>query len=199
MKLFISPTSVFVRKVRVVAREKGLSARIEEIATVPVESAPELTAVNPLSQIPALIDDEGVVWNDSNLIAAWLDHIGSGPKLLPEYGSEAFWGVRRIEVAASGLNEMLAKIVYEGRRPENEQSPFWLERWENNLVRGFEQANTICPEADVFDMSAISLTLAASFCDFRLSRVDWRKLAPKIAALHEVLEKRPSFIDTYPK
>jgi glutathione S-transferase len=199
MKLFISTTSVFVRKVRVVAREKGLSARIEEIAAVPVEGAPELTAVNPLSQIPSLIDDEGMVWNDSNLIAARLDHIGTGAKLLPDAGSEAYWQVRRAEVAASGLAEMMAKIVYENRRPENERSPFWLERWENNLVRAFEQANALCPEADVFDMGSLSLGVAATFCDFRLGRIDWRKQAPRIAAVQAVLEKRPSFIDTYPK
>ncbi len=199
MKLFMSATSVFVRKVRVVVREKGLTDRIEETAAVPVEGAPELVAVNPLSQLPALIADDGTHWTDSNLISAWLDSQGAGPRLLPEAGTEDYWRVRRIETAASGMNEMMAKIVYENRRPENERSPFWLQRWENNLLRAFEQAEAICPDADVFDMGTLSLTLSATFCDFRLPRLDWKSRAPRIAAVQAELEQRPSFVETYPK
>jgi glutathione S-transferase len=107
--------------------------------------------------------------------------------------------VRRLETAASGMKEMMAKIVYENRRPENERSPFWLQRWESNLKRAFAHAETMCPAPDVFDMGTLSLALAATFCDFRLGHVDWRAIAPNIAALHAQLEKRQSFIDTYPK
>lgn len=199
MKLFISTTSVFARKVRVVVREKGLTARVEEIARIPVEAAPDLVAANPLSQIPALIDDDGVAWTDSALISAWLDTQGRGPHLLPEAGTDAYWQVRRAETAASALTEMMAKIVYENRRPENERSPYWLERWEGNLKRAFVVADGLCPQADVFDMGSLSLGVAATFCDFRLGHLDWRALAPKVAALQEVLERRQSFIETYPK
>ncbi len=199
MKLFISTTSVFARKVRVVVREKGLTARVEEIARIPVEAAPDLVAANPLSQIPALIDDDGVAWTDSVLISAWLDTLGRGPRLLLEAGTDAYWQVRRAETAASALTEMMAKIVYENRRPENERSPYWLERWEGNLKRAFVVADGLCPPADVFDMGSLSLGVAATFCDFRLPHLDWRALAPKVAALQEVLERRQSFIETYPK
>lgn len=199
MKLFISSTSVFARKVRIVVREKGLEGRIEEIAAVPVEASPELVAANPISQLPALIDDGGQTWADSGLIAAWLDSQGVGPRLLPDYGSEPYWRVRRVETAASGMNEMMAKIVYETRRPENERSPFWLKRWESNLMRAFQHAETLCPSPDVFDMGTLSLGVMATFCDFRLTHIDWRAMAPGIAALQATLEKRQSFIDTYPK
>lgn len=199
MKLFTSSTSVFVRKVRIVVREKGLVDRIEEVTAVPVEAAPELVAANPISQLPALIDDDGNAWADSSLIAAWLDTQGEGPKLLPNYATDAYWRTRRVETAASGMNEMLAKIVYENRRPEAERSPFWLKRWESNLVRTFAHAETLCPAPDVFDMGTLSLTLAATFCDFRLPGLDWRATAPRIAAVQAELEKRQSFIDTYPK
>ena len=199
MKLFASSTSVFVRKVRIVIREKGLVDRVEEVTAVPVEASPDLVAANPISQLPALIDDGGNSWADSSLIAAWLDTQGEGPRLVPDYGSDAYWRMRRVETAASGMNDMLARIVYENRRPENERSPFWLKRWEGNLARTFAHAETLCPAADVFDMGTLSLTLAATFCDFRLPGLDWRATAPRIAALQAQLEKRQSFIDTYPK
>ena len=199
MKLFVSPTSVFVRKVRIVVREKGLADRVEEIAAVPVEAAPDLVAANPLSQLPALVDDDGQTWADSGLIAAWLDTKGEGPRLLPDYASDAYWQVRRVETTAAGMNEMMAKIVYENRRPETERSPFWLKRWEGNLMRAFAHAETLCPAPDVFDMGTLTLGVAGTFCDFRLGHLDWRAVAPKVAALHAELEKRQSFIDTYPK
>ena len=203
MKLFMSPTSVFARKVRIVAREKGLMPQIEEIARVPLEAATDLVAVNPLSQIPALIDDDGTAWTDSGLIAARLDSLAEGPRLLPDYGSEAYWRVRRIETAASGLNEMMAKIVYENRRPETERSPAWLKRWEEGLMRGFAVVEAqICigsPDAAQFDMGTLSLAASATFCDFRLGHIDWRAVAPRAAAVQAELEKRQSFIDTYPK
>ncbi|MGZ3306530.1 MAG: glutathione S-transferase N-terminal domain-containing protein [Asticcacaulis sp.] len=199
MKLFISPASVFVRKVRIVVRERGLLSRVEETATVPVDAAPELLAVNPLSQIPALIDDDGVCWSDSTLICAWLDTKGSGPRLLPDYASDAYWSVRRAETASAGINEMMAKIVYENRRPENERSPFWLDRWQTNLMRAFKQGDALCAGEEVFDMGTLSLGVSATFCDFRLPHIAWRDVAPRIAAVQAVVEKRQSFIDTYPK
>lgn len=199
MKLFVSPTSVFVRKVRIVVIERGLTDRVEEVAAVPVEAAADLVAANPISQLPALVDDDGNTWADSTLIAAWLDTLGEGARLLPDYGSEAYWRVKRLETAAAGMNDMMARIVYENRRPESERSPFWLKRWESNLVRAFGHAETLCPASDIFDMGTLTLGVAATFCDFRLSSVDWRAVAPKVAALHAQLEKRQSFIDTYPK
>jgi len=199
MKLFMSATSPFARKVRVVLREKGLAERIEEVAVTPVESRADLVAVNPLSQIPALVDETETSWTDSGLISAWLDGQGSGPALLPPYGEDAYWRVRRVETAASGLFEMMAKIVYEGRRPESERSPFWLKRWEENLLRGFEQADRICPDPHVFDMGGLSLSIAGTFCSFRLPNLDWRTTAPRVAVLNAAHETRPSFVETYPR
>lgn len=199
MKLFMSATSPFARKVRVVAREKRLAERIEEVAVTPVEGRADLVAANPLSQIPALIDETGTAWTDSGLISAWLDEQGSGPALLPPYASDEYWRVRRVETAASGLFEMMAKIVYEGRRPESERSPFWLQRWQDNLLRGFEQADGACPDADAFDMGSLSLSIAGTFCSFRLPHLDWRATAPRVAALNAGHEARQSFVETHPR
>ena len=199
MKLFSSTTSVFARKVRIVVQERGLTDRVEEVIRVAVENPADLVAANPMAQIPALIDDDGVTWQDSGLIAAWLAGQGQGPRLIPDYGGDDYWRMRRIEVAAGGLTETLARIVYESRRPEGERSPWWLKRWHDNLLRTFAHAETICPAPGVFDMGSLSLAIAATFCDFRQPQVDWRAVAPRVAALQAELEKRPSFIATYPK
>lgn len=197
MKLFINAGSPFARKVRIVAREKGLASRVEEVFTVPVDSPPDLVAANPLAQIPALIDEEGTGWTDSALICAWLDRQGQGPRLIPD--GEAGWPVRRLEVLAAGLLEMTVKMVLENRRPEAERSAFWLARWRDNLLRGFAAAEAVCPAPDAVDLGSLTLGIAATYSDFRYPEIDWRSSAPKVAALQVELEKRQSFIDTYPK
>ncbi len=198
MKFFINSASPFARKVRIAVREKGLLDRAEEFSTAPVDSHPDLMAANPISQIPAMIDDLGVCWTDSALICAWLDTQSPVNRLLPDEG-DALWAVRRLEVRAAGLCEMLVRMVLDRRRPENEQSPFWLKRWEDNLLRGFAAADALCPAAGTLDLATITLVIAATYTDFRYRHLDWRTAAPKIAALQMELEKRPSFIDTYPK
>ena len=198
MKLFVNSASPFARKARIVIREKGLLATTEEVHVVPVESHPDLTGANPIAQIPALIDDDGVTWCDSALISARLDGQGEGPLLLPQT-ADAYWATRRLEVAAAAILEMTVKMVLENRRPENERSPFWLKRWEESLRRGFERAEAMCPGPDVFNLGTITLAIAATYADFRYPHIDWRATAPKTAALQAELENRQSFIDTYPK
>lgn len=201
MKLFINSGSPFARKARIVVRERGWLTQTEEVFTVPVESPSDLIGVNPVAQIPALLDDQGVCWQDSTLICAWLDANGTaGAKLTPEdSNSDAYWAMRRLEAAAIGLIEMNVRMVLENRRPETERSSFWLKRWEDNLVRGFCRVEALCPQSDVFDMATLTLAVAATYTSFRYPHIDWRNLAPKVAALTDVLEKRPSFVETFPK
>ncbi len=196
MKLFYNNASPYARKARIVVRETGFLPKVEEVLAIPVENLPELVDANPLAQIPALIDDDGVRWVDSSLISARLDTL-SGGKLSPQ--GEALWTMRRTEVAASGLIEMLVKMVLEYRRPEQYQSPFWLKRWEDNLMRGFAVIERDCPPADAFDLAAITLAIAGTYTTFRYPHLDWQAVAPKVAALTAELEKRDSFIATYPK
>ena len=54
MKLFYSPTSPYVRKVTVLALEKGLDGRIERtpMGASPIKRDPALTNSNPLKPCP---------------------------------------------------------------------------------------------------------------------------------------------------
>ena len=198
MKLFINSASPYARKARIVIREKGLLDRTEEVHVVPVDSHPDLTGANPVAQIPALIDDDGTAWTDSALISAWLDGQGTGPRLLADGGDE-YWATRRLEVTAAAILEMTVKMVLENRRGEQERSAFWLRRWEDGLRRGLERAEALCPAAPSLDLGTLTLAIAATYADFRYPHIDWRATAPKTAAVQVELEKRPSFIDTYPK
>lgn len=199
MILFISAASPFARKARIVVREKQILTQVQEVIAPPLQNPPELIAANPLAQIPALVTDEAIgTLIDSAFISSWLDHrFDSGVRLLSE--GEAYWRVRQVEVMANGIIEMVVKKFLEERRPEGEQSPSWLKRWEDNALRAFAVAETLCPDAEVFDMGSLTLAIAGTYCSFRYPHLDWRSLAPRIAALTDACEKRQSFIDTYPQ
>ena len=80
MKLYGFPLSPFVRKVMVVAHEKGIDADI--VPANPAHPTEEFLAVSPYGKIPAM-DDDGFCLADSSAIAHYLDAKHPEPALLP--------------------------------------------------------------------------------------------------------------------
>src|SRR3954465_5288171 len=83
MKLIFSPSSPFVRKVRIAAIELGLIDRIEFVPTTVAPGQPndEYARITPLKKLPALILDRGDVTLDSLAIAKFLDGLAGGGNL----------------------------------------------------------------------------------------------------------------------
>ncbi|NWE52883.1 glutathione S-transferase N-terminal domain-containing protein [Brevundimonas sp. P7753] len=197
MKLYITTPSPFSRKVRIVAHEKGLSDRIEEIAVDPYANAPELLATNPVVQVPTLIAEDGLPLTDSPVIAEYLDMIGSGPRLLPADGAERL-RVKRLETLANATLEMGVKLVLEKRRPEAERSPSWISRWTFNMGRSLDALEAAAPSAEDFNMGVLSAGITVSWVSFRHPDYDWKSDRPNLVALQAALEQRPSFQATTP-
>ncbi|MEZ5996267.1 MAG: glutathione S-transferase N-terminal domain-containing protein [Hyphomonadaceae bacterium] len=193
MRLYFSPASPFARKCRIVIREKGISG-VEEVRADPLGGDAALNAVNPIGQVPALVDDAGVCWTDSPLICARLDAISGAPRLMPE--GEERWGVMRREVIADGVMELGVKIRLELVRPESERSPSWLARWRAGVLRGLDVAEAQAGEE--FDLGAIATACALTWLDFRIPDLGWKAGRPKLAALQARLEQRASFRETAP-
>lgn len=197
MKLYITVPSPYARKCRIVAREKGLADRIEEIAVDPYANAPELLSSNPLVQVPTLIADDGLPLNDSPVICEYLDAIGVGPRLLPEGGAERL-RVRRLETLSNGALEMGVKLVLEKRRPEHERSPSWVERWTANMGRALDGLEAAALDAARLDMGVITAGVAVTWIGFRHPDYDWKTGRPGLVALQAALEARSSFLQTRP-
>jgi len=197
MKLYITVPSPFSRKVRIVAHEKGLADRIEEISVDPYANAPELLATNPVVQVPTLIAEDGLPLTDSPVIAEYLDMIGSGPRLLPADGVERL-RVKRLETLANATLEMGVKLVLEKRRPEAERSPSWISRWTFNMGRSLDALEAAAPSAEDFDMGVLSAGITVSWVSFRHPDYDWKTGRPNLVALQAALEQRPSFQATTP-
>ena len=198
MKLYITAPSPFARKCRIVAREKGLLDRIEEIAVDPYANAPELLATNPVVQVPTLIAEDGLPLTDSPVICEYLDALGSGPRLLPAEGAE-WLRVKRLETLANATLEMGVKLVLEKRRPEQERSPSWIARWTVNMGRALDALEAAAPDAEALDMGVLTAGIAVTWIGFRHPDYDWKTGRPNLVALQAALEQRPSFIDTFPR
>ena len=197
MKLYITVPSPFARKCRIVAREKGLIGRIEEIAVDPYANAPELLASNPVVQVPTLIAEDGLPLNDSPVICEYLDALGAGPRLLPADGADRL-RVRRLETLGAQALEMGVKLLLELRRPEAEQSPSWIARWTENMARALDALEAARPDAENLDIGVITAGVAVTWVGFRHPDFDLATGRPGLVALQAALEARPSFADTRP-
>lgn len=81
MKIYGFPVSPFVRKVLVVAHEKGLD--VETMPSNPMQPDEEFLACSPYRKIPA-IDDGGFRLADSSAIVHYLEAQYPEPALLPK-------------------------------------------------------------------------------------------------------------------
>ena len=120
MKLRHAHASPYARKVRVLIREAGLLARVEEIetATTPVATPAVLWTENPSGRIPVLILDDGATLFDSRVITRYLDSLHGKPKFYPATAPE-HWTVMRQEATAEGLLDSAVNTRYEmALRPE---------------------------------------------------------------------------------
>jgi len=91
MKLYGFPLSPFVRKVMIVADEKGIETDL--VPANPMQPTEEFLAASPYGKIPA-IDDDGFLLADSSAIAHYLD--AKYPELAvlpadPQARAKAIW------------------------------------------------------------------------------------------------------------
>ncbi len=196
MKLFYAVTSPYARKVRLTLREKGLEA--EEIHTSPYDDMPELRAANPLGAVPTFIRDDGNPLYDSPVICAWLDSLTEQNQLIP--ADETRWEILRGEALCDGILDAAFSSVMEKRRPETEQSSYWLDRWERAIIRSLDVIeNDLSVFQGELTIAQLALGSALGYLDFRLPHLKWQEQRPNTAAWFEAFSNRQSMIDTKPE
>jgi glutathione S-transferase len=201
MKLYISPQSPFARKARVVARETGLAARIEEVlATVsPVKPNAEVGRSNPLMKVPTLVLDDGSALFDSPVICEYLDSLHAGRKLFPPVG-DARWMALRFQAVGDGILDAGILTRYETiLRPKELQWADWKsgqrEKWHAGLDLLERDAAALAGEPTI---GSITAACALGWLDFRYGDEDWRPSRPALARWYEGFAARPSMRATAP-
>ncbi len=196
MKLFWSSRSPFVRKVMIVALEKGLVDRIERVRTVvsPTKPNPDVMAKNPLNKLPTLILEDGQALYDSRVIAEYLDSLGGGAKLFPASGQERFDALRR-QALGDGILDFLLVRLSEGVRPPERQSPELLAALDLKFKTAFDALEREVPGLDKapFGIGHIAIGCVCGYADFRYAKEGWRNGRPKLAAWHQTFATRASY------
>ncbi len=198
MKLFVSLTSPFARKVRVACAEKGLGNRIETVVVDPWSDDPALLRANPMLQVPALELDDGRVLTDSSTILGWLERAFPQPSLWP-HDPRARTGAEAIAALAQTLIEYTVFLVLEGRRPEAARSADLIERRVQAISRGVHALEQrFHASTGHFHLDSIGVACALAYLDFRQPQLDWRAQAPGLSSWLRWAGERPSMRDTAP-
>jgi len=205
MKLYHNPASPFVRKVRVVAAECGISDQIqlEEVALTPVSTPDNLGADNPLGKIPSLVIDSGECLYDSRVICEYLDTRFNGGLYPPD--GEDRWAALRLQAIADGFCDAAVLVRYEGFvRPEDKRWPDWVEGQLNKCRRALSVLEQECQVygdtafGDSVSIGNLSIAIALAYFDFRNPDEAWRESAPSLAKWYEKFSQRSSLLQTLP-
>ena len=202
MKLLGSPTSPYVRKVRIVMAEKKLDYQfvIED-----VWASDAILKSNPLGKVPCLVMEGGEAVFDSRVIVEYVDTLSPVGRLIPQSGRERV-EVRTWEALADGLLDasILARLeqTWPGRA-DGERSGAWVDRQMTKVhatLKAMGQGlgeKAFCSGIH-FSLSDIAVGCALGYLDYRFPHIDWRGEHPNLARLHEKLIARQSFVESAP-
>ena len=197
MKLHWSPRSPFVRKVMIVAHERGLIDRLTCVRTVAAMTTPhaELMRDNTLSKIPTLVLDDGTALYDSPVICEYLDALDGNPQLFPRDRDLRMRALRR-QALGDGFLDLL--VLARNERLREQPSQVHLN---STAIRRAAVLDNLEREADAlaasgFDIGHIAIGCALSYLDFRFAEEDWRKDHARLAIWHAVFAARPSVLAT---
>jgi glutathione S-transferase len=202
MKLIGSPTSPYVRKVRVVMAEKKLDFQL--VVEDPWGTDVVLKS-NPLGKVPCLVMEGGEAVFDSRVIVEYLDTLSPVGKLVPANGRERI-EVRTWEALADGLLDasILARLeaTWPGRTAE-QRSQAWIDRQMSRVEAAIKSMGQGLGDKPWCNGNALTLADVATGCalgylDFRFPHIDWRGNHPNLGRLYDKLAARPSFIDSAP-
>ena len=197
MKLYCSAISPYARKCMILNRLKGLG--IEEIGVSPDGPRGYTEGANPLGKIPALVIPGQPVMVSSPVICEYLDSLKD--PLLPASGLETssvrFTQLRQ-HALGDGLSDPTYQYRYETVRPETLH-------WDDIIARQdyAMRSAVMALEAEVprlgegWTFGGLAVVTAMDYLSYRGPHIDWRAMAPNLAAWHKNFEADPAYIDTY--
>jgi glutathione S-transferase len=199
MKLHWSPRSPFVRKVMIVAHERGLIDRIACVRTVAATARPhvELMKDNPLSKIPTLVLDDGTVIYDSRVICEYLDALDGEPKLFPGEPEARLTALRR-QALGDGLLDLLVLNRNERERAQPSDGHLASAVARKTAVLDALEREAQALIGAAFGIGHIAIGCALSYLEFRYADEDWRNGHLQLAKWHAAFAARPSVRATAP-
>lgn len=198
MRLFFNQTSPYARKVRVAIHELELRDTVQFVEVDPWREPHDLTEVNPLSKVPALVLADGSLVTESDTIIQALHSLTTGSQLIPDHEPG-----RRLSLARAALCQGLIDAsficVIEGRRPSELRWADWIAGQERTIARTLSSIEARFALDDRrFDIGDIGLASGLGYLDFRSAHLSWRSGRPRLAEWFERAQLRPSMMATRP-
>lgn len=199
MKLYLSYTSPYARKVRIALRELGLADLVEETLVDPYNAQPGYLDINPLSKVPALVTEKGEKLFDSKLIVEYLQTRSRGLATMPR-GAARWTLLRRLQLA-EGILDAAVAMRMEKVRPAQFMFQGWLDRQEAAINRALDalnaEAGELLHEGAVRTVE-IATGAALGYLDFRFPQLEWRNGRERLASWYFTFAQRPSMLATQP-
>ena len=199
MKLYGSTTSPYVRKARVLIKEKKLP--VEFVVADPWPDDSPLIAKNPFSKVPVLEIGPDSHLFESALVVHYLDNVDGKP-LTPK-DPAGYWQAQWWQALGNGIIDAGIARILELRRPADKQMPEKIAREEKRIARAIDLAERTLAESrpflvgKSFTLADLVMGVGLQYTDFRHPH-DWRSRAPRLAAWLSGIASRPSFEQTLP-
>jgi glutathione S-transferase len=199
-KLLSATPSPYARKVRILLHEKAIP--FDLVTEVPWNRDARAPSHNPLGKIPVLILPDGNSVYESSLICDWLSAHHPTPSLGLETAPDRL-DMRRYEVLADGICDALVLMFLENQRAKSMRSQAWFDRQNGKVSRGLAALETMVADGPFangpeFSFADIACGAALGYLALRWPDHPWRVHHPRLAALSQRLEQRPSFRETQP-
>ncbi|WOT05785.1 glutathione S-transferase [Shewanella youngdeokensis] len=196
MKLYYSDASPYARCVRVFIRYHHISD-VEEILTDPFDNSPELLRANPLAKVPCLLLNDGLALFDSDVIMRYLDSEFGQSSLLGAVADN--WAQQCHLSLLKGIIDSAVSLRQEQCREDALRSTFWMSRYEQALLRGLKEVETLgMINTQELTAAQVMLICLLEYIDFRHPDLPWRKLTPALSVWLSGVQKAEPFMATRP-
>ncbi|MFN8846742.1 MAG: glutathione S-transferase family protein [Bdellovibrionales bacterium] len=186
MKLYFSPTSPFVRKVRLIAASLNMTDEIQIIPTDVYAKNDDYKQINPLIKIPALETREGQILTNSPFICQYLISLKPGSGLWPQ-GND-LWRALNLQSIADGGMEAAVLRRYESLRTADKFDSSFDQKQRQKILNALEFL-----ERNLAELSTIQMGIAESsalcFVDYLHLRFSKENLGNQFPRLFGWAEK----------
>jgi glutathione S-transferase len=160
--------SPFCRKVDIVLEHHGLNDIIEIQVAKTHDVNDRLEKENPLGKIPTLITPKGDAIYDSEVIAEYLDELGTNTKLMP-HGADKYLQLTQAKLAA-GITDAALLVVYEKRlRPADKFCQEIVDMQMARITKGLNWFANHLPDLKKLGIVNINLAVLLEYLDIRIN------------------------------
>ena len=205
MRLYVTPASPWVRRVRVSILELGIQDSFEFVqtrwshkwATQAVAHGPDFLDATPVVRIAALVTPDFTL-TDSHSICDYVNGELGGFRLLAREGVARWRALADIAIACGIIEAQVARRA-ELLRSGSERSNDFIGKMRDRQLRCYGALDKrVTDFGATFDLAQITIAVACGYEDWRYEADGWRGVAPKLAAWFDVALQRPSMRATQP-